>query len=116
MTSPVLSRRAILKGAAAIPVALIPSLTSADQPEIYEIEISSFAFQPEVVRVRIGDTIRWINRDLAPHTATADEFSWNTETLEQNEAGDILVTEGMETSYFCVFHPHMKGRIEIVTD
>ena len=104
-----------MKGAAATSVALVPSLTSADAPEVHEVEISSFAFHPEVVRVRIGDTIRWTNRDLAPHTATADEFGWDTEALEQNEANDILVTDGMETSYFCVFHPHMKGRIEIVS-
>lgn len=115
MRFPEFSRREAMKRAAATVAALIPNRILAEQPEVHEVEISSFAFDPEVVRVRIGDTIRWTNRDLAPHTATADEFGWDTEALEQNEAGDILVTEGMEISYFCVFHPHMKGSIEIVT-
>lgn len=115
MTAPALSRRTVMKGAAATSVALFPSLAMANQPEIHEVEISAFAFHPKVVRVRIGDTIRWTNRDLAPHTATADAFGWDTELLEQNETGDIRVTEGMETSYFCAFHPHMTGRIEVVS-
>ncbi len=41
--------------------------------------------------------MRWTNFDIAPHTASAE----------------ITVTDDMETTYFCVFHPHMKRTIEI---
>ncbi|NRB05897.1 MAG: copper-binding protein [Rhodobacteraceae bacterium] len=104
-----------MKGAAAASVALVPSLSPANQPKVHDVEIRSFAFHPEVIRVHIGDTIRWTNRDIAPPTATADEFGWDTESLDKNEAGEIPVRAGMEVSYFCVFHPHMKGGIEIIS-
>ena len=51
--------------------------------------------------------------DLAPHTATADEFGWDTEELGRGQSAEVVVTEDMETSYFCVFHPQMKGSLEI---
>ena len=108
------SRRSVMVGAAALAAALIPVPLAADQPAVHEVEIKSFKFHPEVIRVRGGDSIRWTNKDVAPHTATADESGWDTGELARNETAEIQVTEGMETSYFCVFHPHMKGRIEIV--
>lgn len=107
------SRRQMVSGAVAAATAPALPLHAAD-PTIHEVEITSFVFDPTVVRVRLGDTIRWINKDLAPHTATADEFGWDTGALARNETGAIVVVDGMETSYFCAFHPHMKGRIEVV--
>ena len=114
MTRRTPTRRGVLAGAAAL--AAVPGLpfAVADTPQTHEVEIRSFAFHPAVIRARVGDRIRWTNTDLAPHTATADDLGWDTGTLARNDAEDILVTEGMETTYFCVFHPHMKGRIDIV--
>lgn len=39
---------------------------------IHRVEIKDFAFEPSRIEVRAGDTVEWINRDFAPHTATAD--------------------------------------------
>lgn len=108
------SRRTVIAGAAASAVALCATPLRAAEPTIHEVNIQGFAFDPPLVEVRVGDIIRWINRDLAPHTATADERGWDTAALSQGATGDITVTDGMETSYFCVFHPHMKGAIKIV--
>ena len=52
--------------------------------------------------------------NVVPHTATANEFGWDTGALAQGESAEIVVKQEMETSYFCVFHPHMKGTIELV--
>lgn len=108
------TRRTVIVGAAAIVAVPLPAILQADSSDVHEVEIKSFAFHPKEVRVRLGDTIRWTNKDLAPHTATADAFGWDTEKLEQNDAAEVLVTAEMETSYFCVFHPHMKGEIVIL--
>ncbi|WP_299692197.1 copper-binding protein [uncultured Tateyamaria sp.] len=109
-----LTRRRVLMGATATAVAPIPLSLEARTPKTHDIGISSFSFVPALVHARIGDVLRWTNTDLAPHTATADMLGWDTGTLEQHEAGEIQVTEGMESTYFCVFHPHMTGKIRIV--
>jgi len=108
------TRRTVLVGTVAMAAVPVPFAVLAEPPIRHEIEIKSFQFQPHVIQVRPGDTIRWTNRDLAPHTATADAFGWDTGALEANEFADVLVTKDMETTYFCVFHPHMKASIEIV--
>lgn len=109
-----LSRRNLIGGAAASAVALTTTSLRATAPTIHDVAITTFRFEPATVRVHVGDTIRWTNHDLAPHTATADAFGWDTAEIVNGATGEIAVTADMETSYFCAFHPHMKGAIEIL--
>ena len=111
-----ITRRQVTKGVVATAAALIAAHGQRAQalPMVHEVKIKSFVFEPANIQVRVGDTVRWTNLDLAPHTATADEFGWDTQTIEQNETAEIIVEKGMETSYFCAFHPHMKAKIVIL--
>lgn len=109
-----LSRRNVIGGAAASAVVLSTTSLRAAEPVVHEVAIKSFAFEPALLQVHVGDMIRWTNHDVAPHTATAQEFGWDTEEIIKGEIGEITVTEGMERSYFCAFHPHMKGSIEVL--
>ena len=109
-----LSRRDVVCGAVASAAVLTAMPLRSAEPVVHDVAIRSFKFEPAQLQVHIGDTIRWTNHDVAPHTATADEFGWDTEEIAKDASGEITVTEGMETSYFCAFHPHMKGSIEIL--
>ncbi len=108
------SRRDMMVGAAAMAVVLTAAPVGAEDHTIHDVEIKAFQFDPPAVQAQVGDTIRWTNRDLAPHTATADEFGWDTETITKGKSVEITVTDGMETSYFCAFHPQMTGTIELL--
>ena len=114
MTKQVITRRSVMVGTVAMAAVLIPMPLSSEEVTVHEVEISSFEFIPAVLQVRVGDTVRWTNKDLAPHTATADEFGWDTGQIEHGKTSEILIQPDMENTYFCVFHPHMKGRVEIV--
>lgn len=105
-----LSRRRVLAGAAA---AALAGRSSA-QTTTHEIVIKRFTYDPAVIQVRVGDVIRWTNKDIAPHTASADDLSWDTGEVLRDDSAEVTVTEGMELTYFCVFHPHMKGTIQIL--
>ena len=109
-------RRDVLVGvAAAVAVLTVSSKTGfASESKTHDVTIKSFEFEPEVIAAKIGDSIRWLNEDLVPHTATALEESWDTDEIVKGESRTITVTKDMETSYFCRFHPRMKGRIELV--
>ncbi len=114
-------RRSVIKGvvAAVAATALFTQVSrrataSESPPENHEVEISSFKFSPETLKVRAGDTITWINKDIAPHTATARDKSWSTRRLNHNEKGSVLVTEDFASRYTCKFHPVMKGQLDIV--
>lgn len=108
-----LSKREILTGIAGC--AVIPVLdTRAGSAVRHDIEITGFEFLPPTLDVKIGDEVRWLNSDLAPHTATASDESWETVGLERGEAGVVVVTRDMTPEYYCAYHPHMKGRLRIV--
>ena len=112
-----LTRRRFLAGAMGLPVALagaapvpaVPAVQAAGT--VHEVTIERFRFRPARLVVRPGDRVRWINRDLSPHTATALNGAWDTGELKQGEHREIMVTGGMEGPYLCAFHPAMRGRL-----
>ena len=77
------------------------------------VEITGFKFIPETLTVKAGDTITWINKDIAPHTATADDASFDTGELKQNESGSIIVSSDQTLTYFCRYHPSMRASLAL---
>jgi plastocyanin len=75
------------------------------------IEIRGFEFQPAAVHVAAGDTVVWWNRDVVPHTATASDSVWNTGNIAAGGTVSLVVRAIVEQSYFCVYHPSMKGKL-----
>jgi plastocyanin len=55
--------------------------------------------------------VPWIIKDIAPRTATADDMSFDTGELKQNESASITVSSDQTISYFCRFHPTMKAKL-----
>lgn len=79
----------------------------------HQVEITRFKFKPDNLSVKPGDTIVWTNKDIAPHTATGNDESWDTGEIVRNGSKSILVVSGMQTGYFCRFHPNMKASLQI---
>lgn len=77
------------------------------------VEIASFKFKPSSLRVRAGDTVTWINRDIAPHTATAENESWNTGQIDNGQQKSVIINDDSPQAYFCRFHPAMKAKLVI---
>lgn len=93
-----------------------PHSEDVDDTTAHVVEIGDFAFQPATLRVRVGDTVTWVNRDIAPHTATAGDSSWDTGAIRTDEQVSVPITPDMPTDYYCRFHPMMTARLEIVPD
>lgn len=83
-------------------------------PHVHRVHIRNFVFAPRTITVRPGDTIRWINDDIVPHTATADDTSWDTGEIKPNGYAEIIAKDRTTTSYFCHFHPMMKGILRLI--
>ena len=81
-------------------------------PHRHVVEIQGMKFNPEVLEVRQGDTVVWINRDIVPHTATSTRKSgWNTGPLPQGDSGQYVARHRGEDPYFCQLHPVMLGKL-----
>ncbi len=95
-----------------LPLLAMVSLVAAAE---YDVAIEGFAFDPDSLNIEAGDTVTWTNYDTVPHTATADDASWDSGTLNQGDSwSDTFVEEGTET-YHCEIHPSMTATI-IVED
>jgi plastocyanin len=76
-----------------------------------EITVDGMAFMPADVDAKVGDTIRWTNRDAFVHTATS-QGHWEV-MLPQQKSGSVVVETAGAIDYYCRFHPNMKGRITV---
>lgn len=109
-------RRHLLVGALGLPVALTgrPRLIFAGSQTLHDIEIKRFEFNPTILEVRPGDQIRWTNWDISPHTATAEDGSWDTGELQKGQSATVMVSEDISTAYLCAFHPNMRAQLVIL--
>lgn len=112
-----LNRRSIVKGMVAAVVATMSPANLARATSApgnhHDVKIAKFKFQPDRLVVAPGDRITWTNLDIAPHTATANDRSWDTDKLKRNQSTTVTATADMKTVYFCRFHPMMKGALKI---
>ncbi|HSS42956.1 MAG TPA: cupredoxin family copper-binding protein [Solirubrobacterales bacterium] len=79
-----------------------------------KVDIVEFTYQPDPVVVQVGGKVIWQNQDTAPHTATADDGSFDTGTIEKGKIGSETFKEAGTFTYFCEIHPTMHGTVEVV--
>lgn len=77
------------------------------------VDIRDFAFSPRTVEVRVGDSVRWTNRDSVAHTATARNGSFDTGLLGDGESGSVQFTSAGTYRYVCTPHPDMTGTVVV---
>jgi plastocyanin len=87
---------------------------SGDAVRSAKVDIAEFTYQPDPVTIEEGGKVIWINRDSAPHTATADDGSFDTGTLEEGKLKSETFKEPGTYTYSCQIHPGMHGTVEVV--
>ena len=78
------------------------------------VTIKDFAYSPEPVTAKVGDVIGWMNNDTLPHTATLDDNTCTTDTINVGASGALTFSAPGTYTYHCTIHPaKMKGTITI---
>ena len=78
------------------------------------VKIANFAFDPNAVTAKVGDTITWTNSDSTGHTATVDgQDACTTTTLANGASGSITFSQAGTYPYHCKIHPNMTGTITV---
>jgi|SRR6187399_27926 len=83
-------------------------------PRAEKVEIVDFAYDPDPVTVQVGGKVTWLNQDSAPHTATAEDGSFDTGTLEEGKLKSETFKQAGTYAYICEIHPDMHGTVEVV--
>lgn len=100
-----------MAASAAILLVSAPGALQARTPKRHLVEIRDFVFAPAKLRVAPGDIIHWLNLDIVPHTATADDGSWDSGEIAPGGDWRLTVGETTPGPYLCRYHPIMTGRI-----
>ena len=81
------------------------------QPKGHTVAIWNFAYDPDPVSVKAGQAIVWENSDVAPHTVTARDGSWDSGTIVLGDAVVMIFDEPGTYPYICTIHPPAGARI-----
>jgi plastocyanin len=87
---------------------------SGEAQKSEKVQIVEFTYEPDPVVVQVGGKVTWQNEDTAPHTATADDGSFDTGIVEKGKLGSATFKEPGTFTYFCEVHPTMHGTVEVV--
>ena len=87
---------------------------SADNTKTNQIVIKDFHFDPQVLTVRSGEKITWINRDEEPHTVVSVEKQFKkSSALDTDQEFTITAGAPGTYTYYCSVHPRMTGTIVV---
>jgi plastocyanin len=102
-------RRLLVTPLAALIAAVGIELGCAPRSMTREVVIRAFAFSPATDTVQAGDTIRWSNQDIVPHTATSQSGGFDSGPLEVGHAWRYVARVPGTYTYECTLHPTMRG-------
>ena len=96
----------------AVAAAVLLPITTVRADDNMEIHIDNFVFQPAELKIKVGTTVTWTNRDDIPHTVvSAGKF--RSKALDTDDKFSFTFTNAGDYKYFCSLHPHMTGMIKV---
>jgi plastocyanin len=79
------------------------------------VNIQDMAFDPDPVKIKVGDSIVWSNEDSMNHTATANDGSFNTGMIpKKGKSKPITFSKAGSVPYYCKVHGEgMSGTVQV---
>lgn len=81
------------------------------------IAIDNFTFGPNVLTVKAGTTVTWVNRDDIPHTIIdKNRKVFRSKVLDTEDTFSFTFAQPGTYDYFCGLHPHMTGHVVVTPE
>ncbi len=78
-----------------------------------QVTIDNFSFTPQVLTVKAGTSVTWMNKDDVPHTVVSTTKKFGSRVLDTDEKYSFTFNEPGTFEYYCSVHPHMTGKIVV---
>ena len=89
-----------------------PTAAMAQKHPTRTVVIQNFSFKPANITIKRGTKVRWINKDSAPHTATANNGrSFDSGRLGKGQSYTHTFKSAGKKRYHCEIHPDMRGSV-----
>src|SRR5215210_7014642 len=87
---------------------------AASTSDAVEIDMKNFQFAPKNATVKVGQTVKWVNQDSAPHDATdEDTGQFKSDQFPKGESFEFTPKKAGEINYVCTLHPGMDGTLTV---
>jgi amicyanin len=103
----------LARGAMTLSVAVAMALAGPVYAANIAVKIDNFAFTPQTITVKAGDTVIWTNHDDIPHTVTSSTGAFRSKALDTDDTFSFTFATPGTYKYFCALHPHMTGSIVV---
>ena len=87
------------------------SVNAQAQEKVHVVVIEAMQFTPATVEVQTGETVVWKNRDPFPHTATAENRSFDSASIAANHSWKLKTNKRGTFPYVFTLHPNMKATL-----
>ncbi|MBI2473774.1 cupredoxin domain-containing protein [Candidatus Uhrbacteria bacterium] len=77
------------------------------------VSIQDNSYSPSTLDVDSGRAVRFVNNDDTKHTASADDGSWGTGTLNPGESFTRYFEDAGDYAFHCAYHSSMKGKLNV---
>jgi plastocyanin len=77
------------------------------------VTIENVRFDPQELTVKSGERVTWVNKDLFPHSATADAKAFDSHSIAPTGTWTWVAGQPGTYTYTCTFHPTMKATIRV---
>lgn len=86
------------------------STESADSnAEVHLVTIENMKFNPATIKVKKGEKVTFVNKDIVAHNATETNKLWASPLLQNGQSWTF--TPDKTSDYYCSVHLVMKGKI-----
>ena len=100
-------------GAAAIGWLVMALPVNAGPPDAPQVPIKDFMFQPMSLKIKVGSTVTWANKDDEPHSVVSDAGMFKSGGLDTAETFSFKFDKPGTYQYHCSIHPRMIGTIVV---
>ena len=90
------------------------SVAGAQKQATRTVVIQNFSFKPAHITIKRGTRVRWINKEMHPHTATANKKgSFDSGRLGKGQRYSHVFKTAGKKAYHCEIHPSMRASVVV---
>jgi len=90
-----------------------PTATATPGSAVVPVDMTNNRFEPRRVVARLGQEVRWTNRDGVAHTVASQALRLSSEAIRPGETFTHRPRSTGSFKYFCTIHFGQTGRLVV---
>jgi plastocyanin len=93
---------------------IAPLALAQPKPEPkHDVAIKDMKFDPADLKIKVGETVVWTNKDDRDHTVVMEKGPLKSENLKPGGTYSYKFTKAGKFEYGCSYHPRMKATVTV---